>query len=79
MFGNNDLLSGTDLVDVMAQLIFQFANSDFNAVAVRYQIHTKIVATINLKCGNNLWRGESHPDDFDQFFQPLEVLWISRK
>ena len=68
MFGNNDLFSGTDLVDVMAQLIFEFADSDFNAVIVRYQVHTEIVAIINLKCGNNLWRGESNWDDFDQFF-----------
>ena len=48
MFGNNDLLSGTDLVDVMAQLIFEFANTDFNAVVVCYQVHTEIVATIIL-------------------------------
>jgi len=59
MFGNNDLRSGTDLVDVMAQLIFEFADSDFNAAAVCYQIHTEIVAIIKLKCGNNLSRGSS--------------------
>ena len=79
MFGNNDLLSGTDLVDVMAQLIFEFANTDFNAVVVCYQVHTEIVATIILKCVFNLWRGASHWHDFDQFFQPLEVVWISRE
>jgi hypothetical protein len=68
MFGNNDFFSGTDLVDVMAQLIFEFADSDFDAVVVCYQVYNEIVATTNIKYVYNSWRGESHWDDFDQFF-----------
>lgn len=68
MFGNNDLRSGTELVDVMAQLIFEFAKSDFNAVVVCCRVHKKMVARINIICGYFLSRVESHWDDFDQFF-----------
>ena len=79
MFGNNDLFSGTELVDVLAQLIFEFANTDVNAVVVRCRVNNKMVARIKFICGYKLSRGASHWDDFDQFFYPLEVIRISRE